>query len=119
MYGRPIGSPFWFASKLEVNEYPPKILVILLYAVIQLLDMSLIQETKNFFLELTAAFAGDDLHDGDPLLHSLLHDVVQCTVDVLPLVEDVMQVELELGHSGYSLRHHESLRYGSLQAAQH
>ena len=76
MYGRPIGSPFWFASKLEVNEYPPKILVILLYAVIQLLDMSLIQETKNFFLELTAAFAGDDLHEFDLSINGFLDDAV-------------------------------------------
>ena len=60
----------------EVNEYPPKVLVILFDAVIEFFDVALIQKPQHLFLELPAAFAGDDLNQFDLLFDRFFHDTV-------------------------------------------
>ena len=83
----------------EMHEQPPEVVAVLVDAVVHLLDVWLLQEADHLLLELTTAFARDDLHDGDPLVHCFLHDVVQRAVDVLPLVEDIVEVEFQFGHA--------------------
>ncbi len=71
----------------EMNENSPEIFVILLDAVIKFFDVTLIQESQNFFLELAAVFAGDDLDRLSFLFDGLFR------VDFPSAVVDVMQVE--------------------------
>lgn len=60
-----------------MDENPPKILIVLLYAVIQLFDVTLIQEAQDLFLELPAALAGDDFDKYDFFLDGFIDDPVQ------------------------------------------
>src|SRR5690606_15175079 len=63
-----------------------------------LFDVPLIQKTQNFFLELSAAFAGNDLHQRDLPVNGFLHDAVQFRIDLVSAVVDLMQVEFQLCH---------------------
>ena len=65
-----------FALKLEVNEYPAVVLIVLLHTVIQLFDVSLIEKAQDLLLELSASFAGDDFHQRDLLVHGFFYDAV-------------------------------------------
>ena len=82
----------------EMDEYPPEIFVILLDTVIQLLDMSLIQKAQDFFLELTTAFARDDLDKFDLFINCFLHNTVEFCVDLIAAIINVVQIEFELRH---------------------
>jgi hypothetical protein len=62
--------------KPEMDEYPPVIFVILFDPVIQFFDMSLIEKSQNLLFELTAAFAGDDLDQGDLPVYCLFDNAV-------------------------------------------
>jgi hypothetical protein len=81
-----------------MNKYPPEILIIFLYAMIQLLDVILIEKAQDFFLQLPAAFAWNDFNERNFLLDCLFHDAVQFRVNLLTAVVDVVQVELEFCH---------------------
>jgi hypothetical protein len=80
--------------KLEMNEYPSEVFVILLHTMVQLFDMALVQESQNLFLELPAAFAGDDLDQGDLFVKRFLHNAVQFHLDLVSAVIDLMQIKL-------------------------
>ena len=47
-------------------------------------------------LQLAAPLSGDDLHESDPLLDRLVDDGAKGTVDIAPLVVDVVKIEFEL-----------------------
>ena len=66
-----------FPSEFEVNKNTPKILIILLNTMIELLDVPLVEEAQHFFLELPASFAGYDLHQFDLFVDRFLHDAVE------------------------------------------
>ena len=63
-------------SKLKVDKYPPEVFIVFFHTVIQLFDVSLIQKAQDFFLELTAAFTGDDVNKVDWLFEGLLHNAI-------------------------------------------
>jgi hypothetical protein len=88
-----------FSLELEVNEYPPKILVILLQAVIKLLNMSLIQESQHFLLELAAALARNDLDQLYLPVHGLLDNAIKLRIDLIAAVVDVMQIQFKFCHA--------------------
>ena len=58
----------------EMNEHPPIVARILLYAVVESLHILLIEETQDVFLELTASLSRDDLDDRRLLGHGLVDD---------------------------------------------
>jgi hypothetical protein len=82
----------------EMDEYPPEILVILFDTVIQFLDVSLIKKPQDFFLELSAALAGDDLHQFDFSVNRLFHNAIEFRVYLVSAIVDFVQVEFELCH---------------------
>ncbi len=82
----------------EVDKDTAKILVVLLQAMVQLLDVFLFQETDDAFLELAAALARDDLNELDPLGYGLIDHAVKLRINGIALVENIMEVEFELGH---------------------
>ena len=81
-----------------MNKDAAEIFIILLYAVIQLLDVTLIQEAQHFLLELPAALAGDDLDQFDLALERFFHDAIQLRIDLLAAVVDVVQIQFEFCH---------------------
>src|SRR6185437_3657541 len=83
-------------SPPEVDEEPPEVLGVLLDAVVERLDLFLLQEPEHPLLELPRALARDDLNKRGLLGHGLVDDRLQGPVDVLPAVVDVVQVELQL-----------------------
>src|SRR6266581_789620 len=84
----------------EVDEQAAEILGVLLHAMVERLDLLLLQEPEHPLLELPRALAWDDLDQRRLLPHGLVDDVPQRAVDVLAPVVDVMQVELELHLAG-------------------
>src|SRR5690348_2237229 len=79
-----------------MDEEPPEVLGVLLDAVVERLDLFLLQEPEHPLLELPRALARDDLDQRSLLRHGLVDDRLQGPVDVLPAVVDVVQVKLEL-----------------------
>src|SRR5215472_780890 len=83
----------------EVDEDPAEVFGVLLDAVVQRLDLLLLQEPEHVLLELAGALARDDLDQRRLLPDRLVHDVAQRPVDVPAAVVDVVQVERELHRS--------------------
>jgi hypothetical protein len=77
-----------------MDEYPPEVAIVLLDAMIKLSDMSLVQKTQHFFLELPAAFAGDDLDQFYFSIDGFFHNAIQFHIDLVALVVNVVQVKL-------------------------
>src|SRR5262249_38123493 len=84
------------SSPPEMDEEPPEVPGVLLDAVVERLDLLLLQESEHPLLELPRALARDDLNERGLLRHGLVDDRLQGPVDVLPAVVDVVQVELQL-----------------------
>src|SRR6266566_2910648 len=80
----------------EMDEEPPEVLGVRLDAVVERLDLFLLQEPEHPLLELPRALARDDLNERGLLRHGLVDDRLQGPVDVLPAVVDVVQVQLQL-----------------------
>src|SRR2546421_7735117 len=80
----------------EMDEEPTEVLGVLLDAVVERLDLFLLQEPEHPLLELPRALARDDLNERGLLRHGLVDDRLQGPVDVLPAVVDVVQVQLQL-----------------------
>jgi len=81
-----------------MNEQASEIFRIFFQAVVQGLDVFLVQKTQNALFELTAPLAGDDLHNLNTLLDRVVDDLAQGLINVTPAVKDLMQVQFELGH---------------------
>lgn len=77
-------------SKPEMNKDTTKILIVFFYAMIQLFDMTLIQEPQHFFLELPTAFAWDDLNQIDFSVNRFLHNAIQFFFDHIAFVVNLM-----------------------------
>ena len=82
----------------EVDEDPSEVFIVLFEAVIELFNMSLVQETQYFFLELPTAFARDDLNEFYFPVNRFLHNAIQLRVDLIAAVVDLVQVQLKLCH---------------------
>jgi hypothetical protein len=76
--------------ELEVDEDPPEVFIVLLEAVIKLFDMSLVQKAQDLFLELSTAFAGDDLDQFDLPVDCFLHNAIQFCIDLFAAIVDVV-----------------------------
>lgn len=73
-----------------MNEYPSKILIVFFDAVIELLNVSLIQKAQHLLLELSAAFAGDDLNEFDLAVNGFFDDAVEFRVNLIAFVVDLV-----------------------------
>jgi hypothetical protein len=78
------------ASKLEVDKYPPEVFIVFFNTVIQLFDMTLIQKSQDFFLELSAAFAWDNFHQCNFSVNSFFNDSIEFFIDLIALVVNIM-----------------------------
>ena len=76
----------------EVNKYPSEVGIVLVDAVVELLNVLLIEEAEDMLLELPAPLPWDNLDQGDFLFDSFLDDAVEFGLDCLSLVEDVVEV---------------------------
>jgi hypothetical protein len=82
------GIELWLMT--EVDEDAPEVAIIFLDAVIECANMRLIEKPKYMLFELAAAFARNDLHQGNPLRNGLLHDPVQLGVNLIAPIIDVV-----------------------------
>src|ERR1700754_3385425 len=80
----------------EVHEHPPEVVLVLLHAVVERLDLLLLQKPQHALLELPGPLARDDLHERGLLRHGLVDHRSQRLVDLPAPVVDVVQVEFEL-----------------------
>ena len=77
----------------KVDKNAPEILIVFFHPVIEGLDVLLVEKAQHFFLQLSAAFAGDDLYQADALIKRLLDDAVQLGLDLIAPVVDFVQVQ--------------------------
>ena len=84
--------------ELEVDEDPPEIFFFFFNAMIQLFNMSLVQEPKYLFLQLSTAFAGDNLDQFYFPVNRFLQNTVKLRVDLIAAIVDVVQVEFKFCH---------------------
>ena len=87
----------------EVDPEAAEIFGVFFEAVVLRLDVFLLEEFEDTFLENAGTFAGDDLDEGDFFVDGFADDVVEGGFDLAALVEDVVEVEGEFGH-GNSMR---------------
>ena len=78
-------------AKMDKNA--AKILVIFLKTVIQLTDFLLVEIPEDAFLELAAAFTGNDLHQRDAFINCLLDDAVQFSINLVAAVIYIVKVK--------------------------
>jgi len=79
-----------------MNEYPSKIVGVLLHSVVESLDLFLIEKAEHPFLQLTAAFARDDLNQTSLLLDGLVDDGSKGAIDVFTTIVDIVQIQFYL-----------------------
>ena len=84
--------------KLEMDEYPPKVFIILLDPMIKLFDMPLIQKAQHLFLELPTPFARNDLNQFYFSVNGFFHNAIKLRIDLVAAVVNVMQVKLKFCH---------------------
>lgn len=76
----------------EVDEDTTKITIIFFDAVVEWPNMRLIQKAQHMFLELTAAFARDNLNQGNALINSFLNDTIELRLDLVAFIVNSVQV---------------------------
>ena len=80
----------------EVDEDPAEVVGVLVNAVVERLDLALVEKPKDALLQLTRSFARNDLDDLRLLGDRFIDDPSQGAVDLVALVVDLMEVKLEL-----------------------
>ena len=76
-----------------MHEYPAKILVVLLKAVVQLFNILLVEETKHAFFQLSRALAGDNLYQSNLLFYSFRDNPVEFRINREALIINVVQIQ--------------------------
>jgi hypothetical protein len=76
-----------------VNEDPAEVVGILLHSIVESLDLPLVEEAQDPFLQLATALAGDYLDQPGFLLDCLVNDCSKGSIDVLTSVVDVVQIK--------------------------
>jgi hypothetical protein len=77
-------------SEFEVDKGTTEILVVLFDPVVQWADVRLIQKAQDFFLELPAAFAGNNLDQLNLLVKRGLHNAIELDVNLTAAIVDVV-----------------------------
>jgi hypothetical protein len=75
-----------------MDKDPAEILIVFLYAMIEIFNFRLLQKTYHMFLQLPAAFARDDLNEWDLLPHSFFNNPAKLCFDRLRLVKDIVKI---------------------------
>lgn len=78
----------------EVNKHPSEILVILLYAVVQLSNVRPLQEAQDRFLQLAASLAGNDFDTINPFGNGIPHDLSQSVFNGPSFIKNIMKIDL-------------------------
>ena len=79
--------------ELEVDEDPSEVFIVFFDAMVQLFNMSLVQEAKYLLFQLPTSLARDDLNELDFPLNRFLYNTIKLRVDLIAAVVDVVQVE--------------------------
>lgn len=82
----------------EVDEDPPEIFVVFFQAVIEGTDVGLIEKAQDVLFQLAAALAGDDFDQIDAVVYSFLDDPIQFSLNAIPPIVDVVEIEFQLCH---------------------
>lgn len=85
----------------EIDKQPSEILTVIFNAVIQRLDMGLLQKAFHLLSQLTAAFAGYDLHLPDLFFNSIVEGLLQGPVNRPAVVVNVVKVQFYPAHKEY------------------
>lgn len=83
----------------EVDEHPTEVVFVFFHSVVERFDLFLVEEAQHPPLQLTRPLAGDDLDLTCLYADRLVDDLCEREVDQVAAVIDVVQVELEPGHS--------------------
>ena len=83
-----------------MDEDPPVVPRILLDAVVENLDLLLIQKPEDSLLQRTTPLSGDDLDQPNLLVDGFVDDCAQGSVDVITSVVDIVQIKFELDGVG-------------------
>ena len=76
----------------EVDKDSAVVFVVFFYPEVKLLDLRLVQEPKNVFFQLAAAFAGNNLDERDALVDRFLDYPVQFGFDIFASIEDGVEI---------------------------
>jgi hypothetical protein len=79
-----------------MDEEASKVAAVFFDAMIFRPDVLAVEEAQDTFLELAAAFPGNDLDQADPLADRLVDHPLQFGVNRLAAIEDVVQVQFDL-----------------------
>lgn len=74
----------------KMDEDSAKVFIIFFNPMIQGFDVLLVQESQHALFELTAALAGDDLDQFNPLVYGLVYDVLEGLVYLVAFVENIV-----------------------------
>ena len=75
-----------------MHKDPAEILLVFLYAVVELLYIRPLQKAKDMLLQLSAPLSGDYFYQGDPLLNGLIDGAVQLLFYFAAFIEYIVQV---------------------------
>ncbi len=67
-----------------------EILIVFFDTVVQLADVRLIQKAQNFFLELSASLAGNNLDEINLLVNRFLHNAIEFGVNLTAAIVNVV-----------------------------
>ena len=87
----------------EMHDHLPKILAVLLHAVIQIFNVRLLQKSKHFLFQLPAPLAGNDLNIICSLFDRLPDNTIECCIQLAGVVENIVEVEDE-AHNGTKIK---------------
>lgn len=77
----------------KMDKYPAKVAIIFFNPMIQGPDVSLIEKAQHPFFELAAAFARNNLNQGNALVYSLFHNPVEFRLNPLAAIINVVQIQ--------------------------
>ena len=81
---------------IESDEYPPEVFGVLVDAGVEGLDLFLLEEPQHMLLERARTLARNDFYEGSLRGDRLSDHLIEGTVDVVPFVVDVVEIEDQL-----------------------
>lgn len=79
-----------------MDEDPAEVVRVLFDAVVEDLDLLLVEKTQYVLLELTTPLTRNNLNEPNSLVDRLVNDLSKGAVDIVPAVVDLVQIEFQL-----------------------
>lgn len=76
-----------------MDEHSTEVVRVLLHTVVECLDLLLVKEAQDAFLQLSASLAGNDLNEANSFLYGLIDNSAQRAIDVSATVVDVVKIQ--------------------------